>query len=144
MASSSIGYIYESMTGVYNLSGSQTRTPGEYRQIDVFTDRPTRRNLRHTNEFIHASVRSRIGLEGPGIEDKGTYRPEALRGWHNVVMTGDGGRREVRWELRSRRGEVEQYLVEDRIGDVERELLMLSPDIADRVLGTNRQRKLLK
>ena len=132
------------MTGVYNLSGSQTRTPGEYRQIDVFTDRPTKRHLRHTNEMIHASVRSRIGLEGPGIEDKGTYRPESLRGWQNVIVTNDKGRREVRWEPKSRRGEVEQYLVEDRVGDVERQLLMLSPDVADRVLGSSRQRKVQK
>lgn len=84
-----------------------------------------------------------MGLDGPGIEDKGVYRPLALRGWKNAVETDDRGHRIIQWEYRPHRGgPVERVLYEDRIGDVEVKLLMASPDVADRVLGTNRQRRL--
>jgi len=39
----------------------------------------TNKPLRNTNEYIHASVRSRFVLNGPGYGDKGSYNPKALR-----------------------------------------------------------------
>ena len=140
----SFGEILESMIGLYALAGSEVRTPGDYYEMDTVSGKPTRRPLKHTNEYIHASVRARMALDGPGIEDRGVYRPEALRGWKNSVAGGgsSGGQREVRWEYRSRRGgPVERVLPEDRMGEVEKILLNTSPVVADGVLGSGAKKQ---
>lgn len=77
----SFGEIYNSMKGVYALAGAKTRTPGNYYRVDPYSGRPTRKRLKNTNEYIHPSVRSRVGLQGPGEQDRGIYEPEALRDW---------------------------------------------------------------
>ena len=83
----SFGLIPDSQKGLYNLSGSKTRTPGNYFRVDPYTGRQTERRLRQTNEYIHASVRSRTTLRGPGVTDRGIYVSKALRDWDcNVVQ----------------------------------------------------------
>lgn len=75
------GEIYRSLKGPYSLTGSRVRTPGGYQRIDPYNGRPTSKKLKNTNEYIHASVRARIGLRGPGPQDKGDYNPQALADW---------------------------------------------------------------
>jgi uncharacterized protein (DUF2235 family) len=77
----SFGEIYNSLKGVYSITGSKVRTPGNYYRTDPKTGLPTKKKLKNTNEYIHASVRSRMGLRGPGYADKGEYDPPALRDW---------------------------------------------------------------
>ena len=129
------------MTGIYHLAGGETRTPGAYH----LQKNQGRRADYLTNEYIHASVRARIGLRGPGIEDEGTYQCMALRGWQNVVRRyeEDGQmRREVLWEKRSdEHGAPGLVLPEDTLGDLERELLNVSPEVREKVLGSGRHGK---
>ncbi|KAI9850573.1 MAG: hypothetical protein M1838_005423 [Thelocarpon superellum] len=134
----SFGEIYDSMTGIYNLTKAEPRTPGEY----SIAGRKPDHAVYVTNEYIHASVRARIGLKGPGIEDKGAYNPPSLRGWHNVIrrVEVDGElQREVLWEQsgghHDRTGVV---LPEDTLGPLEIELLSASPDVRDRIVGAGR------
>ncbi|KAL6720695.1 hypothetical protein ACLMJK_002620 [Lecanora helva] len=74
----SFGKIYRSMIGIYILGGRTARTPGMYEKVDPDTGESTGRPLRQTNEYVHPSARSRTVLRGPGIEDEGTYKSEAL------------------------------------------------------------------
>ncbi|KAH0555990.1 hypothetical protein GP486_006067 [Trichoglossum hirsutum] len=50
---------------------NSVRTPGQYRQVEPLTgaQSSTTPALSNTNEHIHASVRIRLGLGGPGIND---------------------------------------------------------------------------
>ena len=50
----------------------------------------TRRPLRDTCEYVHASVRTRFVLRGPGKDDRGDYEPPALDDWKLVVEYPDG------------------------------------------------------
>ncbi|KIW19113.1 hypothetical protein PV08_03405 [Exophiala spinifera] len=95
-----LGKIHNSMTPFFRLGGSRIRTPGEYREAELASqrgtlvwmfrtiaskvfgglDKPTPR-LKRTNETVHASVRIRRGKHGYGYNDKGTYDPPALKGW---------------------------------------------------------------
>ncbi|RMZ81386.1 hypothetical protein DV738_g2207, partial [Chaetothyriales sp. CBS 135597] len=96
----SFGELYNSLKGIYTIAGSTARTPGNYYRIDHFTGRPTTKRLKNTNEYIHASVRSRMGLHGPGTSDRGTYDPPSLRDWtFNVVngQPGNAGGQMVMW-----------------------------------------------
>lgn len=77
----SFGEIYRTLKGPYAFTGSKTRTPGAYQRVNPFTGRPTGKMLKNTNEYIHASVRARIGLRGPGPQDRGDYNPPALVDW---------------------------------------------------------------
>lgn len=78
----SFGQIYRSLKGPFVLAGTKTRTPGNYYRVDPGTGRTTTKRLKNTNEYIHASVRARVGLRGPGIEDRGEYNPRALEDWN--------------------------------------------------------------
>lgn len=69
----SFGEIYNSATGVYALGGTGLRTPGHYMETNPETGRATERPLEFTNEYIHASARSRYRLGGPGVADKAFY-----------------------------------------------------------------------
>ncbi|KAI9889680.1 MAG: hypothetical protein M1814_005081 [Vezdaea aestivalis] len=151
----SFGEILDSSKGVFALSGTRTRTPAGYHQIDPDTCTPTAAPLAYTHEYIHASVRARWGLGGPGIEDDGPYTCRALRKWTNaVVRVGQERRRVVVWEeevdedergegeaevregVRRRRGErPRKMLYEDELGDWEREVLAASPDVERKILG---------
>ncbi|KAF9631692.1 protein of unknown function DUF2235 [Lasiodiplodia theobromae] len=114
----SFGEIPNSSSGIYSLAGSTKRTPGQYTVTDPHTGRSTGRPLRETCEYMHASVRTRLRMGGPGTEDKGRYDPEALDDWRLVVEYppdehsdhhhhGGGGRPsggpppEIFWRLRS-------------------------------------------
>jgi hypothetical protein len=89
---------------IYRVAGDHSvRTPGEYTQTDengkAIPDEP----LKETHEYVHASVRIRLGLGGPGInDDKGRslraggmgiragYKAEALtpgQGRHGWKLT---------------------------------------------------------
>lgn len=78
-----LGKIHNSMTGLFFLGGQRIRTPGDYAEIDRKTMMPKvpRQRLKNTNEFVHASVRVRMGLGGLGYNDQGFYDSEALKGW---------------------------------------------------------------
>lgn len=77
----SFGEIYNSLKGAYLLAGKKVRTPGAYQRVDPTNGRSTGKRLKNTNEYIHASVRARIGLRGPGPEDRDEYNPPALADW---------------------------------------------------------------
>lgn len=77
----SFGEIYNSLKGIYGLAGTKKRTPGNYHRADPLTGQETGKKLRNTNEYFHASVRARLGLKGPGVSDRGSYDPVALRDW---------------------------------------------------------------
>lgn len=77
----SFGEIYNSLKGAYSLTGRRVRTPGCYQRVDPNSGRFIGKRLKNTNEYIHASVRARIGLRGPGPQDRGDYNPAALADW---------------------------------------------------------------
>ncbi|KAH7045164.1 hypothetical protein B0J12DRAFT_669746 [Macrophomina phaseolina] len=85
----SFGEIPNSSSGIYSLGGSASRTPGQYTAVDPHTGRSTGRPLRDTHEYMHASVRARFRLGGPGIDDKGKYDPEPLEDWRLIVEYPD-------------------------------------------------------
>ena len=87
----SFGEMYNSLKGLYGLTGVKTRTPGNYHRVDPLTGQPTHKKLKNTNEYIHASVRSRLGLRGPGLQDRGDYDPPALRSWTYNTEPGPPG-----------------------------------------------------
>lgn len=102
-----LGKIHDSMSLFFRLGGSRIRTPGEYREQELASQRGTLLwiawklshrftrlfgnqphvlpRLARTNETIHSSVRIRMGKDGLGYNDKGKYDSEALEGW---VMYG--------------------------------------------------------
>lgn len=127
----STGKILNSSTGVYALAGTRTRTPGRYHRTDPNSGRLTSQRLRNTGEFIHASVRTRIELGGPGIEDRGEYDPRALRSWE-LFMDRDGPVWEHYGDESDQRPD--KILYEDDLGDTERMLLKRDPELYDYVL----------
>jgi hypothetical protein len=105
----SFGKIHNSLTGLYVLAGTKIRTPGAYCRVDPRTGRTTTKLLRNTNEYIHPSVRSRLGCGGPGIEDRGGYDCKALKDWDftfpdsGEISPGDKGIHQPRviWKKRN-------------------------------------------
>ncbi|KAH0541952.1 hypothetical protein FGG08_003584 [Glutinoglossum americanum] len=148
-----LGFIQNSSTGLMRISGKSVRTPGRYclanRKAGLTTT-----PLENTNEYIHASVRVRLGLKGAkGIDDKGRYKCEALDGWilEGVDIDGDGvidgssagnlGQTEISW--RHKDPDVPR-LKEEVLGDLEKELLFHFDDMATKVMKiipTDRVRK---
>ncbi|KAF2445269.1 hypothetical protein P171DRAFT_473106 [Karstenula rhodostoma CBS 690.94] len=101
----SFGEIYNSATGVYALSGTGIRTPGHYMETDPFTGRPTDRPLTYTNEYIHASARTRVRLGGPGPADRSFYECPALTQNYRLVVeypTGPNADPDIHWKLKWR------------------------------------------
>lgn len=139
----SFGEIYNSMRGVYALAGRKTRTPGNYFRADPFTGRPTTKRLRNTNEYIHASVRSRVGLNGPGIEDRGRYDCKALQDWSFELDNPSTEDREpmIVWKNMSGRKEGQMVIPEASLLETERRLLEMSPRVEDYILGIKEPRK---
>jgi Uncharacterized alpha/beta hydrolase domain (DUF2235) len=137
----SFGEIYNSMIGVYSLGGGKTRTPGNYYRTDPITGRPTNKKLKNTNEYIHASVRSRLGLQGPGVQDRGIYEPKALRDWtfaaeENAQQPGGPGGEGVMvvWTNRSDGdGGGQKRMPEAVLLETERRLLERSPRVEEYV-----------
>ncbi len=124
------GKIYKSMTGIYVLDGSTIRTPGSYYRVDPDTGRPTSRPLRQTNEYVHASARTRLLLDGPGIEDEGRYDGKALQNYRVKTDETENKRPFIIWAPRSRRkGAVR--LPESPLWETEKELLRTDPKTYD-------------
>ncbi|EON65273.1 hypothetical protein W97_04511 [Coniosporium apollinis CBS 100218] len=140
----SFGKIENSNTGIYAIGGGTTRTPGTYYAVDP-DGRETSRPLRDTHEYIHSSVRTRLRLGGPGIDDKGRYDPEALDDWKLVVeyppdSGGGGGGRgseqpNIYWRARFREQNVStRVLPESPLWRLERELAQRDPETYEYVL----------
>jgi hypothetical protein len=135
----SFGLLFNSLTGVYALGGGEPRTPGEYRAVDAETGRETRRPLQDTCEYVHASVRTRFVLRGPGKDDRGDYEPPALDDWKLVVEYPDGeqegARPRIFWRARFEDEDVStRVLPESPLWSYERDLLALDPKIKEEVL----------
>ncbi|KAK7894402.1 hypothetical protein LTR67_006163 [Exophiala xenobiotica] len=143
----SFGEIYNSLRGVYSLTGAKTRTPGGYYRVDP-SGRPTGKRLRNTNEYIHASVRARLGLQGPGLQDRGVYEPPALKDWtfDTELVPGSGGDGlMVVWRDRGggggggggsrQKGGGQDKIPEARMSETEMVLLRQSPRVDDFVNG---------
>ena len=134
-----LGRVYDSFSAFYHLAGSQTRTPGRYTRTDPRNNNSTEKRLVHTEETIHPSVRVRMELHGKGTEDKGVYLSEALKGWECVAPNKDApdatsptaernpSRLRHRWV--SQKGSDVVVLPEDELGEVEIELLKMSPEV---------------
>jgi hypothetical protein len=142
------GEIYNSLTGLYGLTGSKTRTPGNYYRTDPVTGRTTSKRLRGTHEYIHPSVRARVGLQGPGIMDRGIYEPRALQNWTFAAEDDGLGHRGARivWTDRSGKNDGQQRMPECPLSETEMRLLETSPRVADyvrdiRPLPQDKQRK---
>ncbi|KAL9612305.1 MAG: hypothetical protein Q9167_003084 [Letrouitia subvulpina] len=130
----SFGKIYNSLIGVYLLDGSITRTPGMYYRVDPFTGQPTSKPLRQTNEYVHPSARTRLTLDGPGKDDRGSYEGRALDSYRLTFEDNpqDAKRPLAVWASRSRRkGVARKVLPESPLWDKERQLLETSPKIYD-------------
>lgn len=123
------GKIYNSVTGAFLVAGEVTRTPGSYHRSDPRTGEYTRRLLEDTNEYIHASVRTRFVLRGPGYADRGDYDPKALRVWRLMSkQTSNAQETQFFWE-----NEDNGYglLPEAPLRAVEKMLLHASPQSED-------------
>jgi hypothetical protein len=133
----SFGRIMKSMTGIYAIGGGTTRTPGTYYATDPDDGSTTNRPLRDTQEYIHPSVRTRIRLRGPGMEDRGKYEPEALDEWKLVIAYPDGpdAKPDIIWKARfSDRNVTTRVLPESPMWGLERRLLGLDEETEDYVL----------
>lgn len=114
-------------------AGKKPRTPGQYFAIDPDSNRPASRLLKNTNEYMHASVRVRYGLQSMGPEDRGPYKPDALKDWALVGDdgVGDGSTTDrpegpLFWVYTGKNARVDdahRKLPEDELGDIEHELL---------------------
>jgi hypothetical protein len=136
----SFGEIYNSLKGLYSLTGSKTRTPGDYYRTDPYNGRHLTKRLKNTNEYIHASVRTRLGIEGPGVQDRGKYDPPALRDWTFDTMfvpPAQGGNQDgllVMWTNHSaKKTGGQEKIPEAKISETEMVLLRLSPRVLEYV-----------
>ncbi|KAF2687322.1 hypothetical protein K458DRAFT_386150 [Lentithecium fluviatile CBS 122367] len=134
----SFGEITNSMKGLYALGGRLTRTPGFYKEVDPFTGRTTDRPLRLTNEYIHASVRTRFRLDGPGVSDKGFYECRALTDNYKLVVdygadTTRAGDPDIYWKLKFKDPGAAKILPEAPLWGVEKELCRRDPETYDYV-----------
>lgn len=125
-----MGELYNSMTGLTILGGSQVRTPGQYHVTDPKTGKPLPTFLTDTHEYMHPCVRIRMEKGGKGAEDAGVYTPRALKGWKLLAPGEEGDKatgmadRDVeryRWVLKAQDGRV-VVLPEIELGPVEVEL----------------------
>ena len=122
-----LGKIYNSMKGIEALAGSRTRSPGHYFASDPKTGKPTAKELVDTRETVHSSVRVRMGVHNRGTEDKGVYRPAALKGWRLVGEATQPNNNHLRWEFGE--GKMpEKVMMEDDLGEVEVDLLARSQE----------------
>lgn len=136
------GKIHDSYTFFFRLGGSQVRTPMQHPEVSKATFKPTGRMLSGTHESMHASVRVRMALDGPGYDDKGNYASDALQGWEfewqsyadpntpwQTSQPGEVGKRKgVEWVKRSlaNKGSQEQAEIrmpEDTMTEFERIVL---------------------
>jgi hypothetical protein len=130
----SFGKIPNSLTGVYALGGTVTRSPGRYFVVDPDNGRMTDEPLRDTHEYIHPSVRARMKLDGPGYDDVNAYTPRALKDWKLIIEegaleNGKPGRPDIYWRLTTGQKNVStRVLPESPLWPLERELLEMEQD----------------
>ena len=122
----------KSLTGIYYFGGKKDRTPGGYCKVDPDTGQPTSKPLRQTNEYVHASVRSRFLLDGPGIEDRGDYEAAALRSHKLKIVSDDVSveRPVPIWVPRTRQ-KGPARLPESPLWEIEKDLLRTDPEMYD-------------
>jgi Uncharacterized alpha/beta hydrolase domain (DUF2235) len=139
----SFGEIYNSMMGIYPLAGRRTRTPGNYFRSDPNTGRPTSKRLKNTNEYIHASVRSRVGMGGPGIQDRGRYDCQALANWSFEIdpKNDDSRYPKMIWKNLSGRNDGQHVIPEAVLFDTEKRLLEMSPRVEDYICDRREPRR---
>ena len=104
------------MIGIYVLGGKTVRTPGSYFRVDPDTGESTGKPLRQTNEYIHPSARSRTELKGPGVEDEGTYKSQALENYKVKFVDETVGQRPIAvWRSRRKASKMrdlpERYVI---------------------------------
>ncbi len=141
------------MTLIFRFAGKARRTPHEYRATDRLTYKATHRLL-NTHEYVHASVRIRMGLRGYGYNDKGLYDSEGLQGWtmegtetsssssNSSTSTSSSttapGRKtqlgtltDVKWVRKDpqERDDPDLVMPEDELGALEREIMKSWPDV---------------
>lgn len=131
----SFGKIYRSMIGIYLLGGRITRTPGRYDAVDPQTGQPTSTPLRDTCEYVHPSVRTRIKLRGPGVEDEGKYDGHPLDAYK--LKFPDGRSRPAIWQ--PRRGVDGVLLPESPLHRSERDLLHEDQRMYEYLLGASEE-----
>ena len=141
----SFGKIYDSIMGIYSLAGKRTRTPGNYFRTDPYNGSTTTKRLKNTNEYIHASVRSRVGLRGPGIQDRGRYDCKALDDWSFELDRQSANAKEPMFMWRNMSGKKEdgsqEVIPEAVLLETERRLLEMSPKVEDYIEERKRPRK---
>ncbi|MCJ1401636.1 polynucleotide adenylyltransferase [Xylographa trunciseda] len=130
-----MGEVYDTYKGIALIGGSKPRTPGQYRATNGMTGDPEDRFLQDTREHIHPCVRVRLACGGRGAEDQGPYDPAALKHFRLLApgevadkagAVQDRYEDRYRWVLRTPDRVV--ILPETELGDVERELLDMSPE----------------
>lgn len=134
----SFGEIFSGMTGFYALGGSKIRTPGRYFAKDPTNGEPTDRPLRETCEYIHPSVRARLKLGGPGLNDSGKWECKALKDWKLNIEYADPGSKkpDIFWKLRTKERNVSyRVLRESPLWETERELLEEDRETYDYVMN---------
>ena len=132
----SFGEIYRSLTGIYILGGRTARTPGRYCEVDPVTGDSNGQLLRETCEYVHPSARTRILLNGPGIEDEGYYDSHPLDGYK--LRKPDEERRTAIWTPRRILEGI--ALPESPLYRLERDLLHQDVKIFNYLLGQPRER----
>lgn len=139
----SFGEIYNSMMGIYSLAGRRTRTPGNYFRSDPYDGRMTTKRLKNTNEYIHSSVRSRVGLGGPGAEDRGRYDCKALEDWNFEPDTASADAKEpmIVWKNLSGETGGQTVIPEAALLETERRLLEMSPKVEGYILDMKEPRR---
>lgn len=140
-----LGRLYDSCKFPTSLGGRKPRTPDRYHGVNYFTGMETPEPLRDTNEAMHASVRARLLMGGKSYEDEGEYAPQALEDWDldNGQQYSDSAanvgssNKAVRWVYRGSDPNAQgKFMIEDRLGDFELELLRMDPIAAAEVLGS--------
>ncbi|KAL8793857.1 MAG: hypothetical protein Q9195_003583 [Heterodermia aff. obscurata] len=129
----SFGKIYNSITPVYTIAGSTTRTPGDYFRINRRTGKTSPKPLKNTHEYIHPSVRTRTCLDGPGIEDRGDYDSKALKGWSVTVDRENINRKNstVIWKAPRGQKRANKVLPESILRETEWRMLERCPEMYD-------------
>ncbi len=162
-----LGKIYNSVTSFYRLSGTITRTPGQYKRADPDTGNPTDIPMTRTNERIHSCVRIRLELGGLGLDDKGLYNCPALLGkglWRlrqkrinvydpirpdadwaarpgaNGVVTAPEDDLRWVWQWDGPREDAPHIrtMIEENLGPYERRLLLLNTGMYESVISSER------
>ena len=142
----SFGKIFDGLAGIYAAGGAKVRTPGRYTAVDPTNGKPTEDPLIETHEYIHPSVRARVKLGGPGVNDDGRYECKALQDWKLMIEAREDGGKwpDVFWRARTRPQEgFAKILPEAPLKQLEVELLQYDPETRDYVMSPSgvRQRR---